>query len=117
MTDQQLPLFDIAEQPAEPNNDGLYAHLAALRERNRAAVEQLAAAGVGPDPRNVLVVRLESLIDTLLADPADRARFEVLFESKMREVLTACQNQLSRSQLLAPAQNVPPPVGLFIPAH
>lgn len=109
----QLPLFD---EPAGERWISQRGTLRKLREENQKTYTQLVAAGTVPDPQMVLSIRLETLIDILFVGP-DRTRYDLAFESQMREVLTACQQQVSRAQLLAPTKAGPPGGGLIIPAH
>lgn len=112
----QLPLFDEPATPFSPEHQEQVRTLDQLRVENQRVYGQLLAAGAVPDPRMVLSLRLEILIDKLLQG-ADRVHFDVMFETQMAELLTACQSQLSRAQLLAPTQAGPPGGGLIIPAH
>jgi len=132
-TYEQLALFDLPEQPAqaapatEPqpemtlddfSDEMLAARLRLLIEQNKAKVQQLLAAQMMPDPRSVLTIRLDTLLD-LIFTPSERLRFNVLFESKMSTFLDRCLAERSRADLLAPLATPagPPPGGLILPPH
>ncbi len=123
----QIPLFDISarepdgQEPATINDfsDGvLQARLAALLADNRVKHQSLVSQGLMPDPRSVLSISLETLLDLTLT-PSERLRFQVLFETRMATFLDQCLAQRTRAELLAPMQQAPPGArgGLIVPPH
>lgn len=108
----QLPLFDLPEAPPPPEQTPtqqldsfservLGERLAQLRAANQATYTALLAAQATPDPRAVLAIRLDTLLDLTLT-PAERLRFDVLFETRMAAFLEQCHAQRARAGLLAP---------------
>lgn len=99
-------------------DDVLTARLTTLVEHNQAKYQSLVSTGVMPDPRSVLQLRLEALLDLILT-PSERLRFNVLFESRMAGFLDQCIVNRSRSELIVPVTQPAPPgrTGLIIPPH
>lgn len=100
--EEQLPLFDLPDQPAtEPDEDAaLAAELRRVRDRNASMVEVLRRGGVRPDPITVLAIQLDTLIDLIL-DPEARLRFDLLRETRMAGFLNRCLADLRQAELLA----------------
>ena len=115
----QLPLFDLADQQQADDtfsDQVLRDRLATLIASNRATHRRLIDVHkVMPDPRTILAMRLETLLDLTLT-PSQRLRFDVLFETRMDSLLEQCLAQQTRSDLLTGVHPPAGPVGgLIIP--
>ncbi len=104
----QLPLFGTAEPTPEPDTD-----LAGLRAENQASFERLRTMGAFPNPGSVLAMRLELLIETLLTG-AQRAAYDLAFETNMREMLAELHQQVVAAKFTR-GTDVPPSKGLLLP--
>jgi hypothetical protein len=89
--------------------------LAEVKAANGLQVRQIAAQGGRLDLASILKIRLETMIDAVFADPSDRLRFEMFFESRMAPALEQTQREVAKAKLAQPPG--PPAGGLIVPGR
>ncbi len=99
----------------------LQGRLEKLVADNRTKHQRLIAAGSVPNPQAILLMRIETLLDLTLT-PAERLRFDVLFETRMSVLLDRLLAEQARGGLLVPAtgpgpRSGPTGTGLLLPPH
>lgn len=81
--------------------------LADIIHSNQEKAQQIQRHGATLDPRTVLMIRVNTLLDLLLEPPA-RLRFDVLFEARMANLLDTALSECRRRDLLGGTQPIPP---------
>lgn len=74
-------------------------------KNNQATEQRLAYVGVKIDLAQVLVIRINTLLDLLFAEnPKARQRYEIIHSLTVEEVLANTETQANRARLLMPNQ-------------
>lgn len=106
-------ISNVEATPSEVEFDELSKERDRLNAINMATYAKLANNGIQINPVDLLMMRTETILEMVLADPVERMRFEIAFEQKMSEVFKGAESQIAAAKLgVQPSQTAS---GLILP--